>query len=126
MSGMTGAGAPVRVRGRHPENPRIPCQLPGQGEVMITDSIDPQDHVTPAQDPSMLAIRAGRAFDGRAARPGGALALCAGGQIVGVEPPAARAPDAGPGAGLPGATVLPGQIDAYILRCAASRYPGRA
>ena len=88
---------------------------------MITDSIDPQDRVTPAQDPSMLAIRAGRAFDGRAARPGGALVLCAGGQIVGVEPPAARAPDGWPVAEFPDATVLPGLIDCHVHLCGDSR-----
>ncbi len=68
-----------------------------------------------------LAVRADRAFDGRAIIPGGALVLCANGQIVGVEPAAASAPDGWPVAEYPGATVLPGLIDCHVHLCADSR-----
>ena len=63
------------------------------------------------QGTGRLAIRAGRAFDGCEMIPGGALVLCAGGRIVGVEPATAPAPDGWPVAEFPGATVLPGMID---------------
>ncbi len=63
------------------------------------------------QGTSRLAIRADRAFDGREMIPGGALVLCAGGQIAGIEPGTAPAPDSWPAAEFPGATVLPGMID---------------
>ena len=47
--------------------------------------------------------------------------LCADGQIVGVEPAAASAPDGWPVAEYPGATVLPGLIDCHVHLCADSR-----
>ncbi len=55
------------------------------------------------QGTSRLAIRADRAFGGREMIPGGALVLCAGGQIVGIEPGTAPAPDGWPVAEFPGA-----------------------
>ncbi len=88
---------------------------------MITDRSGPQDHVTSTRDTSVLAVRAGRAFDGRAAAPGGALVLCAGGRILGVEPSAARAPEGWPVAEFPDATVLPGLIDCHVHLCGDSR-----
>ena len=42
------------------------------------------------QGTSRLAIRADRAFGGREMIPGGALVLCASGQIAGIEPGTAR------------------------------------
>ena len=68
-----------------------------------------------------LAIRAGRAFDGRAMIPGGALVLCASGQIAGVEPGTAPVPDDWPVAAFPAATVLPGLIDCHVHLCGDSR-----
>jgi imidazolonepropionase-like amidohydrolase len=88
---------------------------------MITDRIGPQEQVTSARHPGVLAVRAGRAFDGRAVLPGGALVLCARGQIVGVEPSAAPAPDGWPVAEFPDATVLPGLIDCHVHLCGDSR-----
>jgi imidazolonepropionase-like amidohydrolase len=75
---------------------------------------------TAVPDPGRLAIRAGRAFDGRAVIPGGALVLCADGQIAGVEP-AGSAPDGWPVAEFPGGTVLPGMIDCHVHLCGDSR-----
>lgn len=63
----------------------------------------------------------GRAFDGRAAIPGGALVLCADGQIVGVEPGLAAVPDGWPVADYPGSTVLPGMVDCQVHLCGDSR-----
>ena len=77
---------------------------------------------TPAhQAGRRLAVRAGRAFDGQAAIPGGALVLCADGQIAGVEPGPAAAPDGWPVAEYPGGTVLPGMFDCHVHLCADSR-----
>ena len=73
------------------------------------------------QGPGRLAIRAGRAFDGRAMIPGGALVLCASGRIVGVEPATAPVPDGWPVAEFPRATVLPGMIDCHVHLCGDSR-----
>ena len=73
------------------------------------------------QGTSRLAIRADRAFDGREMIPGGALVLCASGQIVGIEPGPASAPDGWPVAEFPGATVLPGMIDCHVHLCGDSR-----
>ena len=70
---------------------------------------------------SRLAIRADRAFGGREMIPGGALVLCAGGQIAGIEPGTAPAPDGWPVAEFPGATVLPGMIDCHVHLCGDSR-----
>lgn len=68
-----------------------------------------------------LAVRAERAFDGRAPMPAGALVLCADGRIVGVEPAAAPVPDGWPVADYPDATVLPGMIDCHVHLCGDSR-----
>ena len=76
---------------------------------------------TAAPGPGRLAIRAGRAFDGRAVIRGGALVLCADGQIVGVEPGPAP-PDGWPVAEFPGGTVLPGMIDCHVHLCGDSRH----
>ena len=73
------------------------------------------------QGTSRLAIRADRAFCGREMIPGGALVLCAGGQIAGIEPGTAPAPDGWPVAEFPGATVLPGMIDCHVHLCGDSR-----
>ena len=73
------------------------------------------------QGTSRLAIRADRAFGGREMIPGGALVLCAGGQIAGIEPGTAPAPDGWPVAEFPGATVLPGMIDCHVHLCGDSR-----
>ena len=88
---------------------------------MITGGTGPQKNATSPRDPGMLAVRAGRAFDGQVAIPGGALVLCVRGRIVGVEPAAAAAPDGWPIAEYPGATVLPGLIDSHVHLCGDSR-----
>ena len=69
----------------------------------------------------MLAIRAERAFDGEQAIPGGALVLVDGGRIVGVEPGSAPLPEGWPVVELPGATLLPGLIDAHVHLCGDSQ-----
>ena len=73
------------------------------------------------QGTGRLAIRADGAFDGREMIPGGALVLCASGQIAGIEPGTAPAPDGWPVAEFPGATVLPGMIDCHVHLCGDSR-----
>ncbi len=77
---------------------------------------------TAAPGPGRLAIRAGRAFDGRAVIRGGALVLCADGQIVGIEPAGSAPPDGWPVADFPGGTVLPGMIDCHVHLCGDSRH----
>ncbi|MDQ4009443.1 MAG: amidohydrolase family protein [Actinomycetota bacterium] len=62
----------------------------------------------------MLAIKAGRAFDGEQQMPGGVLALIDQGRIVGVEPAAAPLPEGWAVVEFPGATVLPGLIDTHV------------
>ena len=62
----------------------------------------------------MFGVRAGRAFDGEHAVPGGALVLVDGGRIVGVEPGAAPAPGGCEVLEAPGGTVLPGLVDAHV------------
>jgi imidazolonepropionase-like amidohydrolase len=80
----------------------------------------------------MLAVRAERAFDGDHAIQGGALVLVDGGQIVGVEPGSAASPQGWPVVGVPGATLLPGLIDAHVHLCgdsqdgALERLPGHS
>jgi imidazolonepropionase-like amidohydrolase len=62
----------------------------------------------------MLAVRAGRAFDGERAVPTGALILTDGGRITGIEPASADPPDGWPLVESPGATLLPGLIDTHV------------
>lgn len=66
----------------------------------------------------MHAFRAGTAFDGERALPGGALVLVDGERIVGVEPGGAAAPDGCEVTHLPGTTLLPGLIDTHAHLCA--------
>lgn len=65
----------------------------------------------------MHAYRADAAFDGERGLPGGALVFVDGGTIVGVEPAAAPVPDGCPVTQVPGATLLPGLIDAHVHLC---------
>lgn len=60
------------------------------------------------------------AFDGERLIPGGALVLVEGATIVGVEPGSAAGPTDCAVTYLPGATVLPGLIDAHVHLCADS------
>jgi imidazolonepropionase-like amidohydrolase len=69
----------------------------------------------------VLAIRAQRAFDGERAVPGGALVLTSRGRIVGIEPASARLPDGWPLVEVPGATLLPGLVDAHVHLCGDGR-----
>jgi imidazolonepropionase-like amidohydrolase len=73
------------------------------------------------QEVGVLAIRAERAFDGEQAIPGGAVVLVDGGRIVGVEPGSAPLPGGWPVVELPGATLLPGLIDAHVHLCGDSQ-----
>jgi hypothetical protein len=66
----------------------------------------------------MFGIRAGAAFDGEQAIPGGALVLLDGVRIAGVEPGTAPAPDGREVLEVPGGTVLPGLVDAHVHLCA--------
>jgi imidazolonepropionase-like amidohydrolase len=66
----------------------------------------------------MFGIRAGAAFDGEQAIPGGALVLLDGVRIAGVEPGTAPAPDGCEVLEVPGGTVLPGLVDAHVHLCA--------
>ena len=79
------------------------------------------EDTTAHQADRRLAVRAGRAFDGQSAIPGGALVLCADGRIVGVEPGPVAAPDGWPVAEYPDGTVLPGMIDCHVHLCGDSR-----
>src|SRR4051794_72262 len=65
----------------------------------------------------MHAYRAARAFDGEHLLRDGALVLVDGGAIVAVEPAATPAPAGCPVTELPGATLLPGLIDAHVHLC---------
>jgi len=65
----------------------------------------------------MHGYRAARAFDGEHVLRDGALVLVADGRILGVEPGGAPAPDGCPVTDLPGATLLPGLIDAHVHLC---------
>lgn len=66
--------------------------------------------------------RTGTAFDGEKAIAGGALVLLDGGVITGIEPGAAPAPDGYDVTDLPGATVLPGLIDAHSHLCGNNEF----
>jgi imidazolonepropionase-like amidohydrolase len=66
----------------------------------------------------MHGYRAARAFDGERMLPGGALVLVEGGAIMGVEDGTAAAPSDCPVTDLPGATLLPGLVDAHVHLCA--------
>src|SRR5215218_10189823 len=68
----------------------------------------------------VLAIRAERAFDGEQAIAGGALVLTDGGRIVGIEPATAPLPEGWRVIEAPGATLLPGLIDAHVHLCGDS------
>src|SRR5688572_7260175 len=68
----------------------------------------------------MRGYRAGRAFDGERALPGGALVLVEDRVIVGVEPASAAAPDGCEVTDLDGATLLPGLIDTHVHLCGDS------
>src|SRR4051794_40162124 len=65
----------------------------------------------------MHGYRAPRAFDGERPLPDGALVLVDGGLIVAVEPASAPVPADCPVTELPGATLLPGLIDAHVHLC---------
>src|SRR3954464_8244438 len=65
----------------------------------------------------MHGYRAPRAFDGERVLRDGALVLVNGGTIVAVEPASAPAPADCPVTELPGATLLPGLIDAHVHVC---------
>jgi imidazolonepropionase-like amidohydrolase len=62
----------------------------------------------------MFAIRAGRAFDGQQAIPGGATVVIDQGRIVGVLAAAAPLPQGCAASEFPHATVLPGLIDTHV------------
>lgn len=65
----------------------------------------------------MLAIRAGRAFDGEHSLPGGALVLTDDERIVTVEPAGAPPPAGADLLEFPGGTALPGLIDTHVHLC---------
>src|SRR6266498_751333 len=87
--------------------------------VMVAADAEGPGHDT--AEALMLAVRAGRAFDGERAIPGGALVLTDGGRIVGIEPGSADPPDGWSLVELPGATLLPGLIDTHVHLCGDSR-----
>jgi len=68
----------------------------------------------------MHGYRAARAFDGDRFLPGGALVLVDDGRIVGVESEDFPAPTGCTVTGLPGATLLPGLVDAHVHLCGDS------
>src|SRR3954465_14845524 len=68
----------------------------------------------------MHGYRAPRAFDGEHVLPDGALVLVEGDKIVAVESGTAPAPADCAVTGLPGATLLPGLIDAHVHLCGDS------
>ena len=68
----------------------------------------------------MHGYRAPRAFDGERLLGDGALVLVDGGRIVAVEPASAAAPTTCEVSELPGATLLPGLIDAHVHLCGDS------
>ena len=68
----------------------------------------------------MHGYRAPRAFDGERVLRDGALVLVDDGRIVAVEPASAPVPAGCPVTELPGATLLPGMIDAHVHLCGDS------
>ncbi len=82
------------------------------------------------EEAAMQAMRAGRAFDGERALPGGALVVFDGERITAVEPGDAPAPAGCEVVDVPGGTVLPGLIDMHVHLCgdggpgALDRLPG--
>jgi imidazolonepropionase-like amidohydrolase len=68
----------------------------------------------------MHGYRAARAFGGERFLPAGVLVLVDDGQIVGVEPESFPPPADCPVTDLPGATLLPGLIDAHVHLCGDS------
>lgn len=66
----------------------------------------------------MRGYRAGRAFDGDRALPGGALVLVDDGRIGGVESGSTLSPDGCEMVEFPDATLLPGLIDTHVHLCA--------
>lgn len=66
----------------------------------------------------MLAIRAGRAFDGERVVHGGAFVVLDEGRIAGIEPARTAAPDGCQVLDFPAGTVLPGLIDMHVHLCA--------
>ena len=66
----------------------------------------------------MHGYRAARAFDGERVLTGGALVLVEGAAIVAVQPAGSSAPGDCPVTDLPGATLLPGLVDAHVHLCA--------
>lgn len=65
----------------------------------------------------MFAIRAGFAFDGDRPLQSGALVVCDGERIIGVEPGAAPFPDGCEVVDAPTGTLLPGLVDAHVHLC---------
>lgn len=70
----------------------------------------------------MLAIRAGRGFDGERATPGGVVVLVDGGRIAAVHPVGVPPPDGVPVSDFLDATLLPGLIDTHVHLCGDSRH----
>ncbi len=66
----------------------------------------------------MFALRAGRVFDGERALAPGSVVLIDGGRIVGIEEAPADVPSGCEVRDLPGATLLPGLVDAHAHLCA--------
>lgn len=73
------------------------------------------------EEVEMLAVRAGRGFDGEREIPGGVVVLVDGGRITAVQPATTPLPQGWPVAEFPDATVLPGLIDMHVHLCGDSR-----
>ena len=68
----------------------------------------------------MIAIRAGKAFDGETELPGGARVLVEGHQVVDVSAYDAPVPEGWELVDVPGGTLLPGLVDAHVHLCGDS------